>query len=119
MLVKKVSENRKAPTIWYDAIGNQFNEYVVDIKEDEKSREVINLDDALKDDDWKDFEDCFEDYCWDDTPAAEEEEKIYTKKEFLDMDYKECQYHIYKQLVDISSSLSYIKDVAKYGDKSK
>ena len=56
---------------------------------------------------------------WNDTPAAEEEEKILTKHNFLNMDFKECQYHIYKQLVNISSSLSDIKEVLSDGNKAR
>lgn len=46
---------------------------------------------------------------WKDEPPKDE--NSLTQIDFMRMDFRESQYHIYKQLVNISSLLSYIKDV--------
>lgn len=103
----------------YDDCGNK--EYLVNVKENTHSNKTAtNLDDYLPD-------------CWDfedeaseneiekndliHTPEITDDEKILTRNDFFRMDWKEAQYQIYRLLVNISSSLSDMKEVAKDGNK--
>lgn len=86
-----------------------------------KSKKEINLDDALLDD-W-DFDDDQKEtkkeqrYDWQDTPAKGIDANNLTQNDFFRMDWKETQYQLYRLLLDISSSLSNIQEVAKQNDK--
>jgi hypothetical protein len=51
---------------------------------------------AIKNGELEDLPEEYYNYDWDDTPAAEEEEKIPTQYDFLHTDYRHNQYHIYK-----------------------
>ena len=105
--------------VGYDACGNR--EYLVNVKENTYSNKTAtNLDDCLFDG-W-DFED--------DAPENEndkndvmhtteivEDNKTLKRNDFFKMEWKEAQYQLYRLLVNISSSLSDIKEVAKDGNK--
>lgn len=84
--------------------------------------EKLNLDDALLDD-W-DFDNNQQEiknkqcYNWDDTPEPEPDEINLSENDFYKMDWKKAQYQIYRLLVNISSSLSNIQEVAKQNDKA-
>ena len=114
MLESKKTMDNKYPES-YRFIGkdeNGYNNYFVPIKENTHSnKSVINLDDALLDDDCLDNElpDEYYNCEWKDEPPKDE--NSLTQIDFMRMDFRESQYHIYKQLVNISSLLSYIKDV--------
>lgn len=78
-----------------------------------KPKKEINLDDALLED-W-DFDDNWKetDFDWKDTPAKETDPNNLSRNDFFRMDWKETQYQLYRLLVNISSSLSDIQEVAK------
>lgn len=101
--------------VGYDACGNR--EYLVNVKENTHSNKTAtNLDDCLFDG-W-DFED---DKSAENevarTPDYTDDDKILTRNDFFRMDWKETQYQLYRLLVNISSSLSDIQEVAKQNDK--
>ena len=103
MLIKK--ENEK---ITYDAIGNQMIEQVVNVRENKTKRRTTQLEDGLFDDEMPDeYFNC----SWKDTEPIQKEENELTRNDFFTMEYKDIQYLLYRQLLDISSSLSYIKEV--------
>ena len=111
---KKVMDNKYPES--YSFIGkdeNGYNNYFVPIKENTHSNKtVINLDDALLDDELPDdYYNCE----WKEEPPKDE--NSLTQIDFMRMDFRECEYHLYKQLVNISSLLSYIKDVVKDGSR--
>lgn len=89
------------------------------IKENRKEKEKIQLDEDILND-W-----CFDDnqqkdnqrYDWDYTPEPEPDENNLSENDFYKMDWKKSQYQIYRLLVNISSSLSNIQEVAKQNDK--
>lgn len=48
---------------------------------------------------------------WQDTPNTVQDNKSLTQNDFFRMEWKEIQYHLYKQLLSISSLLTDIKEV--------
>lgn len=84
-----------------------------------KPKKEINLDDALLED--LDFDDNQrkekQRFDWDDTPAKETDPNNLTRNDFFRMEWKETQYQLYRLLLNISSSLSNIQEVAKQNDK--
>lgn len=105
--------------VGYDDCGNK--EYLVNVKENTHSNKTAtNLDDCLFDG-W-DFEDDAPENENDKndvmhTPEIIEDDKTLTRNDFFKMEWKEAQYQLYRLLVNISSSLSDIKEVAKDGNK--
>ena len=105
--------------VGYDACGNR--EYLVNVKENTHSNKTAtNLDDCIFDG-W-DFEDDAPENENDKndvmhTPEIVEDDKILTRNDIFRMDWKETQYQLYRLLVNISSSLSDIQEVAKQNDK--
>ena len=99
----------------FDDFGNK--EYLVNINENNHSNKTAtNLDDCLFDD-WE-----FEDNSTinkevESTPDYMNDNKILTRNDFYRMEWKETQYQIYRLLVNISSSLSDIKEVPKENEK--
>ena len=103
--------------IGYDDCGNK--EYLVNVEENTHSNKTVsNIDDALFDG-W-DFEDNVSENEKNEpmnTPYFTGNDKFLTQNDFYKLDWKETQYQIYRLLVNISSSLSNIQEVAKDGDK--
>lgn len=105
--------------VGYDDCGNK--EYLVNVKENTHSNKTAtNLDDCLFDG-W-DFEDDAPENENDKndvmhTPEIIEDDKTLTRNDFFKIEWKEAQYQLYRLLVNISSSLSDIKEVAKDGNK--
>ena len=118
MLVNKADMENTSPAyqfMGYDACGNK--EYLVNVKENVKSnRVVINLDDGLFDD-WEFEDDTIKNNEVQRTPDYTDDNKILTRNDFFRMEWKETQYQIYRLLVNISSSLSDIQDVANKKEK--
>lgn len=86
-----------------------------------KPKKEINLDDALLEG-WDFDVDQKENkkkqrYDWEDTPEPEPDENNLSENDFYRMDWKKAQYQIYRLLLNISSSLSDIQEVAKQNDK--
>lgn len=98
-----------------------YREIVVPVKENNHSNKtVINLDDALidcEDDEEMAFSEEYYNSDWSDTPAAEEDEKILTQQQFYNMPSGCQSYYLYRQLINISSLLSDIKEVLLDGNK--
>ena len=86
---------------------------------EEEKEAYYKRQEAIEKGELEDFPEEYYNYDLNGTPAAAEEEKILTRYDFLNMDFKECQYHIYKQLVNISSSLSAIKEVLCNENKAR
>ena len=101
-----------------------------------KKEKEINLDDALFDSEEEkeayykrqeaiekgEIDDFPEEYYhldWNDTPEEAEDEKIRTQYDFSHDDFKNNQYYIYRQLINISSLLSDIKEVLSDGNKAR
>ena len=124
MLKKIENPNDKYPAFTYVGNNGNYYEYIVPIRENansnkDKDYSWEDLERELREDNESmEFTEEYYNYNWNDTPAAEEDEKTLTRYDFLNMDFKECQYHIYKQLVNISSFLSK-QDVVSDGNKSK
>lgn len=98
MLESKKTMDNKYPES-YKFIGkdeNGYNNYFVPIKENTHSnKSVINLDDALLDDDSLDeLSDDYFDCEWREEPPKDE--NSLTQIDFMRMDFRESQYHIYK-----------------------
>ena len=101
--------------VGYDACGNR--EYLVNIKENNNSNKTVSyLDDCLFDG-WEFEDDKISNNNVDRTPDYTDDDKILTRNDFFRMDWKETQYQLYRLLVNISSSLSDIQEVAKQNDK--
>lgn len=130
-IIEYTDENGKKVNQEINALGQICNIVSVQIKENTGEKKEINLDDALKSkpkkeinlddalsDDW-DFDDSQQNtnFNWNDTPAKETDANNLTQNDFFRMEWKETQYQLYRLLLDISSSLSNIKEVAKLNDK--
>ena len=119
MLESKKTMDNKYPES-YKFVGKDncgYDSYLVNTRENNAPKKIINLDDALLDDDCldNDLPDEYYNCEWKDEPPKDE--NSLTQIDFMRMDFMESQYHIYKQLVNISSLLSYIKDVVKDGSR--
>ena len=124
----KIDNAGREYAVWYDAVGNEFHEYKY--ISSEKSEEERKKEREKK---WKYefdhlFDDCDEDevfqqeygnYDWDSTPVKEDDDKIINRYDFYNKDFKDQQYYIYRQLVNISSLLSDIKEVLSDGNKAR
>lgn len=104
--------------IGYDDQGNR--EYLVNIKENTHSKkDELNYDDFVFDDldyDW-DFDDTTVNNEVERKPDYIDDDRILTRNDFFRMEWKETQYQIYRLLVNISSSLSNVQEVAKQNNK--
>ena len=100
----------------YKYVGKEqgYDMYVVPIKENTYKRPKINLDDALLDCD--DFPSAYYEQNWDGTTEETKKEKMFSQQEFYNMGVPFQMYYVYKQLVDITSLLSDIKEVLKDGN---
>lgn len=110
-MLERVSNNTNPN---YQYIGTNeigYKEYLVNIKESKGNKKTINLDDALMDCD--EFPDDYFVNDWQETRTKETDENNLTENDFYRMDFKTIQYHIYRQLVNISSLLSDIQEVLK------
>ena len=76
-------------------------------KQREKEKEYQEFEKQLLED--SEFSNDYYNFEWREEPPKDE--NSLTQIDFMRMDFRECEYHIYKQLVNISSLLSYIKDV--------
>jgi len=76
--------------VGYDDNGNR--EFLVNIKENNHSNKTVkNLDDGLLDDELSDdYFDCE----WREEPPKDE--NSLTQIDFMRMDFRECEYHLYK-----------------------
>ena len=114
---KKVMDNKYPES--YKFVGKDncgYDCYLVNTRENNTPKKIINLDDALLDDDCLDeLPDEYYNYEWREEPSKDK--NSLTQIDFMRMDFRECEYHLYKQLVNISSLLSYIKDVVKDGSR--
>lgn len=130
-VIEYTDENGKKVNQEINALGQICNIISVQIKENTGEKKEINLDDALKSkpkkeinlddalsDDW-DFDDNQQNtnFDWKDTPAKETDANNLTRNDFFKMEWKETQYQLYRLLLNISSSLSNIQEVAKQNDK--
>lgn len=131
----KPKENQEEVRIGDQTIIPIGETVLVPVRENKRKRRTIEMEmaffDDLKDyDKWKEsgipleeyLPDVFKDngdkkvngrYDWEDTPPVEVDENNLKKDDFYRMEWKETQYHIYRLLLDISSSLSDIKEVLK------
>ena len=126
-VIEYTDENGKKVNQEINALGQICNIVSVQIKENTGEKEKSNLDEALPEEielleEW-DFDDKKETkkeqrFDWDDTPAKEPDENNLSENDFYKMDWKKSQYQIYRLLVNISSSLSNIQEVAKQNDKA-
>ena len=118
MLESKKTMDNKYPES-YKFVGKDncgYDSYLVNTRENNAPKKIINLDDALLDDDSLDELPAeYYNYEWREEPTKDE--NSLTQIDFMRMDFRECEYHLYKQLVNISSLLSYIKDVVKDGSR--
>ena len=103
MLMKSNKDIKKSS----DEIDNKFIEHIVQIRENNNKKPTINLDDGLYDE----IPEEYYQYDWQETPKIQKDENNLTQNDFYSMEWKETQYHLYRQLVNISSFLSDIKDV--------
>lgn len=76
-------------------------------KQREKEKEYQEFEKQLLED--SEFSNDYYNCEWREEPPKDE--NSLTQIDFMRMDFRECEYHLYKQLVNISSLLSYIKDV--------
>ena len=111
---KKKLDHENSP---YHYVGKELGHdvYLVDIKENKTKKTEINLDDALLDS--SDFSDEYYDCQWREEPPKNENDL--NQNDFYRMEYKEIQYHIYRQLKNLSSLLSDIKEVVVNGNKAR
>ena len=131
----KPKENQEEVRIGGQTIIPIGETVLVPVRENKRKRRTIEMEmaffDDLKDyDKWKEsgipleeyLPDVFKDngdkkvngrYDQDDTPSDKIDENNLTKMNFKEMEWKETQYHIYRLLLEISSSLSDIKEVLK------
>ena len=132
-IIEYTDENGKKVNQEINALGQICNIVYVQINENTGEKKEINLDDALKSkpkkeinlddallEDW-DFDDNQQKkeqrFDWEDTPAKGIDANNLSEKDFFKMDWKETQYQLYRLLLNISSSLSDIQEVAKQNDK--
>lgn len=131
--IEYTDENGKKVNQEINALGQIFNIVSVQVKENtggkkeiklddalldsrkSKSKKEINLDDALLED-W-DFDDNQQKkehrYSQEDTPAKGIDANNLSENDFFKSDWRGSQYQLYKLLLNISSSLSDIKEVLK------
>lgn len=93
----------------------------ITIRENKKEKNETELDETLLEG-W-DFDDNQQKtkkeqrYNWDYTPEPAPDENNLSENDFYKMDWKKAQYQIYRLLVNISSSLSDVKEVPKENEK--
>lgn len=107
-------------------LGQVIIHQFVNIRENTGEKEKSNRDEALSEElelleEWA-FDDENETkkeqrFDWEDMPAKETDPNNLSRNDFFRMDWKETQYQLYRLLVNISSSLSDIQEVAKQNDK--
>ena len=125
-VIEYTDENGKKVNQEINALGQICNIVSVQIKENTGEKEKSNRDEALPEElelleEWA-FDDQKETkkeqrFNWEDTPAKETDANNLTRNDFFKMEWKETQYQLYRLLLNISSSLSNIQEVAKQNDK--
>ena len=86
---------------------------------EEEKEEYYKRRKAIENEEEMEFSEEYYNYKWDDAPVASDDDKIINRYDFYNKDYKDQQYYIYKQLVNISSLLSDIKEVLSDGNKTR
>lgn len=133
-IIEYTDENGKKVNQEINAIGQICNIVSVQIKENTGKKKEIKLDNALKSKPKKEIcldDALLEDWDFEDDASKKENEKnhmmhtpdftddnnILSQNDFFRMEWKETQYQLYRLLLNISSSLSNIQEVAKQNDK--
>ena len=118
--VEYTDENGEKVEKSINPLGQVIIKKYITFRENVNEKQEISLDESLL----EDFDDdnqlktkTEQHYDCEDTPEPESDEKILSEIDFYRMDWKETQYTIYRLLVNIASSLSYVKDVPKENGK--
>ena len=117
----RIDNSGREYAVWYDAVGNEYHEYQYisnekseEEKKEEKERKWKYTFDHLFDDCDEDevFQQEYGNYDWDGTEYKADDDKIINRYDFYNKDFKDQQYYIYRQLVNISShDLAYLVSI--------
>ena len=120
-IIEYTDENGEKVEKEVNVFGQTLIKKPFPVRENKEEKKEIELDESLFDD-W-DFDDDWKEtkkeqrYNWDDTPEPAPDENNLSENDFYKMDWKKAQYQIYRLLVNISSSLSDVKEVPKENEK--
>lgn len=108
MLVSKKPEDK--PNAKFIGKNCGYNEYLVNVRENETPKKIINLDDGLYDDTF-DYDP--DNYDFDYTPDKDIEKDELSLNDFYTMDYKTVSYLLYRQINNLNTSINNIMEVLK------